>query len=115
MVAVLAKEYALADLYVTHRLDRLTSGVVIFAKNKSKADDIRRAIEQHAPLKIYLGDAARASRRAIRLTALAALVRGCPSWDVTTIDVDLACDDKRMVQYRCVWMCGMVVAVIWWL
>ena len=45
LVAVLAKEHALADLYVTHRLDRLTSGVVIFAKNKSKADDIRRAIE----------------------------------------------------------------------
>jgi hypothetical protein len=61
LVAVLAKEHALADLYVTHRLDRLTSGVVIFAKNKSKADDIRRAIEQHSPLKIYLGDAARAT------------------------------------------------------
>ncbi len=55
LVAVLAKEHALADLHVTHRLDRLTSGVVIFAKNSSKADDIRKAIELHSPLKIYLG------------------------------------------------------------
>ncbi len=51
----------------------------------------------------------------IRLTPLAALVRGCPSWDVTTIDADLACDDKRMVQYRWVLMCVVVAAVVWWL
>ena len=46
----------MADLHVTHRLDRLTSGVVIFAKSSSMADDIRKAIEQRSPQKIYLGD-----------------------------------------------------------
>ena len=33
-------------------------------------------------------------------TPPAAIVSGCPSWDVMTIDAELACDDKRMVQYR---------------
>ncbi len=38
--------------------------------------------------------------QAQRSSLPAALVNGSPSWDVTTIDADLACDDKRMVQYR---------------
>ncbi len=111
---MLAKEHALSDLYVTHRLDRLTSGVVIFAKNSSKADDIRKAIEQHSPLKIYLGGcgacgvcagcsccgSGNAEFAAILNASFSAVVRGCPSWDVNVIDADLACDDKRMVQYR---------------
>jgi hypothetical protein len=75
--------------------------VVIFAKNSSKADDIRRAIEQHSPLKIYLGGCGGGANFAtILIAALSAVVRGCPSWDTNIIDADLACDDKRMVQYR---------------
>ena len=37
---------------------------------------------------------------AILNASFSAVVRGCPSWEVNVIDADLACDDKRMVQYR---------------
>lgn len=36
LLAILHYEHGYKGLYVLHRIDRLTSGVVIFAKNKGK-------------------------------------------------------------------------------
>lgn len=42
------------DVLVVHRIDRQTSGVLIFAKNRDAHRSLCRAFEQHTVLKVYL-------------------------------------------------------------
>jgi len=51
---ILAKEYGYKNLRIVHRLDRLTSGVLIFAKNLSKCNSFREALESNSLHKEYL-------------------------------------------------------------
>lgn len=53
-LAMLYKQYGFSNLHVVHRLDRLTSGVVIFAKNHETAVKYSRAIADRSMHKDYL-------------------------------------------------------------
>ena len=44
----------LAELYPVHRLDKLTSGLILFAKNKDTAQDFQRLFSEHKVEKYYL-------------------------------------------------------------
>jgi 23S rRNA-/tRNA-specific pseudouridylate synthase len=54
LVAVLAKEHGLPDLHPVHRLDRLTSGVLLLARSARAADRVRVEFERGAVRKLYL-------------------------------------------------------------
>jgi len=43
-----------SELYPVHRLDKMTSGLIIFAKNKSAATAFQQLFEQHKIQKFYL-------------------------------------------------------------
>ena len=54
-LAVLVKQQQqLAELYPVHRLDKMTSGLVIFALNKATAQAFQILFEQHKIQKFYL-------------------------------------------------------------
>ncbi len=48
------QQLALAELYPVHRLDKITSGLVIFAKNLSCAQQFQQLFAQHQIEKYYL-------------------------------------------------------------
>eukprot|EP00002_Diphylleia_rotans_P015993 TRINITY_DN3102_c0_g1_i7.p1 TRINITY_DN3102_c0_g1~~TRINITY_DN3102_c0_g1_i7.p1 ORF type:complete len:450 (-),score=92.40 TRINITY_DN3102_c0_g1_i7:137-1486(-) len=51
---ILAKENKLQDLYPINRLDRLTSGVVVIARNAPKAEEFSAKIRDRSVKKFYL-------------------------------------------------------------
>ncbi|WP_114324802.1 TIGR01621 family pseudouridine synthase [Candidatus Colwellia aromaticivorans] len=48
------KQFAIADLYPIHRLDKMTSGLVLFAKNLKSAQIFGQLFEEHSVEKYYL-------------------------------------------------------------
>ncbi|XP_050257535.1 RNA pseudouridine synthase 7 isoform X2 [Quercus robur] len=54
IVGILQAEYGLAPLFPIHRLDRLVSGLLILARNASKADFFRQQIEAGLVQKQYI-------------------------------------------------------------
>ncbi|XP_015866947.3 RNA pseudouridine synthase 7 [Ziziphus jujuba] len=54
IVGILQAEYGLAPLFPVHRLDRLVSGLLILARNASKADIFRQEIEAGKVHKQYV-------------------------------------------------------------
>ncbi|XP_061360895.1 RNA pseudouridine synthase 7 [Gastrolobium bilobum] len=54
VVGILQAEHGLAPLFPVHRLDRLVSGLLILARNGSKADNFRQQIEAGLVRKQYI-------------------------------------------------------------
>ena len=54
MVFILAKEYGLKDLRTIHRLDRLTSGILLFGRNAGKARELEQQIRTRKVRKSYV-------------------------------------------------------------
>ena len=54
VVFILAKEYNLKNLRTIHRLDRLTSGLLMFGRNPRKARDMEQQIRNRQVLKEYV-------------------------------------------------------------
>jgi len=54
VLAILYKDYGYADLRICHRLDRLTSGILMFAKTQAAANRMSRAITDRFVHKEYL-------------------------------------------------------------
>eukprot|EP00095_Tigriopus_kingsejongensis_P006178 snap_masked-scaffold191_size271209-processed-gene-0.7 protein:Tk06178 transcript:snap_masked-scaffold191_size271209-processed-gene-0.7-mRNA-1 annotation:"AGAP009693-PA" len=54
VVFILAKEYNLKNLRTIHRLDRLTSGLLMFGRNPKKARDMEQQIRNRQVLKEYV-------------------------------------------------------------
>jgi RluA family pseudouridine synthase len=75
--AMLAKEWG--RLYVVHRLDKDTSGVLLFARTAAAHKALGEAFESRSVSKAYR-----------------ALVRGSPSWDETSCDLPLKADGDRL-------------------
>eukprot|EP01105_Mastigella_eilhardi_P009224 TRINITY_DN2191_c0_g1_i3.p1 TRINITY_DN2191_c0_g1~~TRINITY_DN2191_c0_g1_i3.p1 ORF type:complete len:404 (+),score=69.12 TRINITY_DN2191_c0_g1_i3:86-1297(+) len=51
---ILAKELHLNNLHSIYRLDRLTSGLMVFARSTEYASRYQKAIQSHAMIKVYL-------------------------------------------------------------
>jgi RluA family pseudouridine synthase len=66
------------ELFVVHRIDKDTSGVLIFARNEEAHRGLSEAFETHAVAKTYL-----------------AIARGSPSWDEESCDLPLKVDGDR--------------------
>ena len=54
VVFILAKECNLKNLRTIHRLDRLTSGLLMFGRNPRKARDMEQQIRNRQVLKEYV-------------------------------------------------------------
>lgn len=54
VLGILSKEYGYKDLFSVHRLDRLTSGVLIFAKSSPKAAELSKLIASRTVDKEYI-------------------------------------------------------------
>ena len=54
VLGILSKEYGHKDLFSVHRLDRLTSGVLIFAKTSQKASELSQMIASRTVEKEYI-------------------------------------------------------------
>jgi 23S rRNA-/tRNA-specific pseudouridylate synthase len=54
LIAILAKEHGLMDLHTVHRLDRLTSGVLLLGRNAKIAERMRVEFEKGTVHKQYL-------------------------------------------------------------
>jgi len=54
ILQIMRKEYDLSELKVVHRLDRLVSGILIFALNSSRANFLRNSIENRTVQKEYV-------------------------------------------------------------
>ena len=54
VVFILAKEYNLKNLRTIHRLDRLTSGLLMFGRNPRKAREMEQQIRNRQVLKEYV-------------------------------------------------------------
>ncbi|XP_002065047.2 RNA pseudouridylate synthase domain-containing protein 2 [Drosophila willistoni] len=54
VVFILAKEFNLKDLRTIHRLDRLTSGLLLFGRNANKARELEQQIRQRQVQKEYV-------------------------------------------------------------
>lgn len=81
LVSALAKEWG--RLLVVHRIDKDTSGVLVFARTVESHRALSAAFESRAVSKVYH-----------------ALVRGVPDWDETICDLPLLIDADR--QHRTV-------------
>jgi RluA family pseudouridine synthase len=51
---ILAREHGLRNLYPVHRLDKLTSGLLLFARNPQRAEQIASEIRESTVQKTYL-------------------------------------------------------------
>jgi len=51
---ILAKEHGLKTIHTVHRLDRLTSGVLIFSKSAAKAREMEQVIKAREVEKVYV-------------------------------------------------------------
>ncbi|CAH3020816.1 unnamed protein product, partial [Porites evermanni] len=54
VVFILGKEHGLANLFTIHRIDRLTSGILIFARTLSKAQELERQVRDREIVKEYV-------------------------------------------------------------
>ena len=54
VVFILAKEYGLKNLRTIHRLDRLTSGLLLFGRNPKKAREMEQQIRTRQVQKEYV-------------------------------------------------------------
>ncbi len=81
LVGVLKAHFG--PVWVVHRLDRQTSGVLLFARQAEAHRNLNRQFESHSVKKVYL-----------------ALVVGNPSWEERTIRLSLRPDGDR--QHRTV-------------
>ena len=50
----LTGQLGLSELYPVHRLDKMTSGLILFARNKSTAQEFQRLFNEHKVEKYYL-------------------------------------------------------------
>jgi tRNA pseudouridine32 synthase/23S rRNA pseudouridine746 synthase len=71
-------EPAFGRLWVVHRLDRDTSGVVILARTAAAHRDLNTQFQEHTAVKVYH-----------------ALVRGTPEWNDLTVDLPLQPNGDR--------------------
>ena len=55
--------YECKDIYPVHRLDKPTSGIVLFATKKSSAKTLSRAFENKRIVKYYIGASQRKPRK----------------------------------------------------
>jgi RluA family pseudouridine synthase len=78
-VAVSELHAAWGRLFVVHRLDKDTSGVLIYARSADAHKSLSAAFESRSVTKIYR-----------------ALVRGSPTWDETTCELPLMPDGDRL-------------------
>ena len=69
---ILEKDFNISKLYTVHRIDKETSGLVIFAKNANKHRELSIAFENRQVSKKYI-----------------AVVHGRPSWKETECDLSL--------------------------
>ncbi len=69
--------------YVVHRIDRDTSGLVLFALNPAARDALKRQFEKHTPVRVYL-----------------AVVNGAPDAQSGIWRDKLVWDSERLVQKR---------------
>jgi len=69
---LLESDLKLAKIYTVHRIDKETSGLVVFAKNKETHRELSVAFEQRKVSKLYI-----------------AIVHGRPSWENTSCDLAL--------------------------
>ena len=69
---VIESDLKIPKLFTVHRIDKETSGIVVFAKNKETHRDLSMAFEQRFVLKRYV-----------------LVVHGRPSWKETTCDLAL--------------------------
>ncbi len=53
-VFILGEEYGLKNLHTIHRIDRLTSGILMFAKTKEKAQELEQCVKGRLVQKEYL-------------------------------------------------------------
>lgn len=74
--ALLEKEYG--RIWVVHRLDKETSGVMLFARNAAAHKNLNAQFEQHQVKKIYHG-----------------IVVGMPEWETIAITLPLKIDGDR--------------------
>ncbi len=77
--AVTELKAAWGKLFVVHRLDKETSGVLIFARSPEAHKSLSEAFETRSVSKVYR-----------------ALVRGAPDWDETVCDLPLMPDGDRL-------------------
>jgi RluA family pseudouridine synthase len=75
--SILAKDWG--RLFVVHRLDKDTSGVLIYARNADSHRALSAAFESRSVSKTYR-----------------ALVHGSPTWDETVCDLPLRADGDRL-------------------
>eukprot|EP00794_Sanderia_malayensis_P011158 gene11158-12330_t len=54
VVFILGEEYGLTNLHTIHRIDRLTSGILMFAKTKQKAQEMEQCVKGRLVKKEYL-------------------------------------------------------------
>ncbi|CAB3995868.1 RNA pseudouridylate synthase domain-containing 2 [Paramuricea clavata] len=54
LVFLLGREFGLTNLYTIHRIDRLTSGIVMFAKSLKKAQELEKQLRGHELQKEYV-------------------------------------------------------------
>ncbi|GIX67534.1 RNA pseudouridylate synthase domain-containing protein 2 [Caerostris extrusa] len=54
LLFILAKDHGLKELYSVHRLDRLTSGLLVFTKNIKKSQEINEQIRERKVNKEYV-------------------------------------------------------------
>lgn len=54
LLFILAKDYDLKELYSVHRLDRLTSGLLLFAKTIKKSQEVNEQIRNRKVIKEYV-------------------------------------------------------------
>jgi len=74
-----AKALDIEKIYTVHRIDRDTSGLVIFAKNSETHKSLSAAFEGRKIIKRYI-----------------AVVRGRPSWSETVCDLPLVPDGNKL-------------------
>lgn len=54
LVILLGREFGLTNLYTIHRIDRLTSGIVMFAKTLKKAQELEKQLREREMQKEYV-------------------------------------------------------------
>ena len=74
--SVLSPKYG--SLWIVHRLDRFTSGVMVLARNREVHRDLNTQFQNHKVKKVYL-----------------ALIVGCPAWQHETVRLPLQVNTGR--------------------
>jgi len=74
--SVLSPKYG--SLWIVHRLDRYTSGVMVLARNREAHRDLNTQFQNHKVKKVYL-----------------AIIVGCPAWEHETVRLPLLVNTGR--------------------